>query len=202
MRLQGAWLLQRAAWAVIAILFVSLLLVSCGGGGNPNDQPITSGVLKRPFVSNQFTGTIDIVNAATDKLAIHRIIPDPSPTIMSLSPDKKTTLVFSSSTNRLDVISNKDETQAGSLGLADATESFFYQPDNKTVYVAVRNIGQVIRWDTAAGATIGITVPNVRWIVRSNDGKIVLAFPDDNSNNVYFIDTTVTTPTAVVVGGF
>jgi DNA-binding beta-propeller fold protein YncE len=122
---------------------------------------------------------------------------------MSLSPDKKTTLVFSSSTNRLDVIGNKDEIQAGLLQLTDKTESFFYLPDNKTVYVAVRNSGQVIKWDTSAGTTVGISnVFNVRWIVRSNNGNIILAFPDDNSNTVYFIDTTATTPIAVAVTGF
>ena len=188
--------MQRAAWAVIAILLVSILLVSCGGG-SPTTPPTTSGILKRAFISNQLTGAIDIVNVAIDALATHRIIGDPAPTIMVLSPDKTKTLVFSSSTNRIDVISNKDEAQAGSLQLFDRSESFFYQPDNKTVYVAVRNVGQVVKWDTSAGTTLGVSVPNVRWIVRSNNGNIILAFPDDSSNEVYFIDTTATTPTAV-----
>jgi len=194
--------LQRAAWALIAILLVSILLVSCGGGYTNPATGTTSGITKRAFISNQFNAAVDIVNAATDQLSTHRIIIDANPTVMTLSPDRKTTLAFASGANRLDVISNSSEIQGGSLQLAEATESFFYLPDNRTVMVAVRNSGVVITWDTTAGATIAIPAPNARWIVQSPDGKTVLAFADDSSNKVYIIDTTASPPTVSNVAGF
>jgi DNA-binding beta-propeller fold protein YncE len=178
-----------------------MLLVSCGGYSAPTGST-TSTLTKRAFISNRFTSRIDIVNAAADTLSANFISTDASPAIMSLSPDKLTTLVFASGSNRINVIGNKAETSAGSLQLVDTTESFFYLPDNNTVYVAVRNTGQVVKWDTKAGTTVGITVANARHIVRSNNGKYVLAFPDDSSNTVYFIDTTAATPTATAVTGF
>lgn len=175
-----------------------MFAASCGGGSNPN-APIVSNLLKRAFVSNQFSGALDIVDAATDTVNSRRVILDPGPTAMSMSPDKKTVLVFTGGSNRLDVVSTAQEVQAGALQLQDKSESFFYLSDSKTVYVAVRNASQVIKWDTGAGSTIGITVPNVRWIVRSNNSQYVLAFPDDNSDKAYFIDTTATTPVAVQI---
>ncbi len=196
----------RAACALLGLLGFSVLLIACGGGGSNLNGPTTSGLTNRAFVSNEFTSAIDIVDAANDKLATHRIITDSNPTIMSISPDKKATLLFASGSNLLDVIDNKNEGVAGKLQLLDKTESFFFLPDDKTVYVAVRNVGTVIAWDTSAGKTTGLTVPNVRWLAHSNNGKVVLAFPDDNSGNVYAIDTTVSPPVIAnggsPIGGF
>lgn len=191
--------MRRPVSAIILIILASMFAVSCGGGGSDPNAPIVSNLLKRAFVSNQFAGALDIVDAGTDTMNVHRVILDPGPTVMSMSPDKKTVLVFTGSSNRLDVVSTAQEIQAGALQLQDKSESFFYLGDNKTVYAAVRNVSQVIKWDTVAGSTIGISVPNVRWIVRSNDSHYVLAFPDDNSNKAYVIDTTATTPVAVQI---
>jgi hypothetical protein len=174
----------------------SVFLIACGGYSSSSGTGVTtSGLTNRAFVSNQFSGAIDIIDASTDKLNTHRIIGDSNPTIMSLSPDKKATLVFTAGTDLLDVISNKDESVAGKLQLLGQSESFFFLPDNKTVYVAVRNTAAVVAWDTSAGTTPSLTVPNVRWLAHSNNGKVVLAFPDDNSGNVYPIDTTTSPPT-------
>src|SRR4051812_15903146 len=197
--MQGAWLLRRLLFAIIALSSYCILLTSCGGGYNNSNAPVTSNLTKRVFASNQFTGALDIVNASTDKLDIHRVITDSSPTKMVMSPDKLTTLVAVNGGTTLDVVRNTGEFNAGSLALPGATESFFFLPDNKTAYVAIRNTGTVYIFDTTnTGAPKTVTVPNVRWIVRSNNGHTVLAFPDDNSNNVYSIDTTATTPAATV----
>jgi DNA-binding beta-propeller fold protein YncE len=193
--------LRRLAWAIIVLCTV--VVWGCGGGDDPDpNAPITSGLTKRAFVSNDFTGIVDIVNASTDTLVAHRIPADSGIQAMALSPNKATTLVFASGPNTLDVINNATEEVAGRLQLGDDAESFFYLPDNNTVYVAVRNTGSVVRWNTSAGSTLSIAVPNPRRIVRSGDGKYVLAFPDDASNTVYFIDTSVATPVAVPVAGF
>jgi DNA-binding beta-propeller fold protein YncE len=195
-------LLRRPVWAIIAIILGSMFLASCGGSYNGSTPNLISGLTKRAFVSNTFANAIDIVDAANDVLNSHRIIPDPGPKVMALSPDKKLSLVFSTSSNHLDVINNATEAQVGAVAVQDVSESFFFLPDSRTVYVAVRNSGLVIKWDTVVGSTVGVSAPNARWIVRSNNGNTVLAFPDDSSNTVYVIDTTATTPVAVAVTGF
>jgi hypothetical protein len=192
--------LRRAVIALTTLFLSSVLLIACSGYNAPSSTT-TSLLTNRAFVSNLAGSAIEIINAATDKLSAFTIAAA-GPTVMSLSPNKATTLVFNSSSNTLEVVSNHDEAAAGSVQLLGPADSFFYLPDNNIVYVAVRNSAQVVRWDTHAGTTLGITVPNVRRVVRSNNGHFVLAFPDDSSNTVYFIDTTVATPTAVAVTGF
>lgn len=193
--------MRRLACAII--LIYAAVLSGCGGS-NPNNQPDVSRVTRRAFVSNQSSGALDIINETTDTIDPHRILTDSGPTVMSLSPDKTITLVFSSGTNRLDAVSNSGEAVLATLSLGDESISFFYLPDNKIVYAAVRNRSEVVRWDTSASTnpTKTITVANARRMVRSGDGKHILVFPDDASNTVFYIDTTVDTPVAVPVGGF
>ena len=197
--------MRRAVWALIALLGCSIVLIACGGGYSSGSGNTTSGLTKKAFVSNVFTGAIDIVDAANDLLDTHRIISDGGPTIMSMSPDKTATLVFASGTNVLDVVANAQETVAGKLQLTNPSESFFYLPDNKHVYVAVTNSGTIIAWDTSSTSTPPtIIAPNVRFLVHSNNGKYVLGFPNDTSDRIFFVDTTLTTPpaSATSVGGF
>src|SRR3954469_22343110 len=137
--MQGAWVLRRLLFAIIALSSYCILLTSCGGGNNNSSAPITSNLTKRVFVSNQFTGALDIVNASTDKLDFHRVITDSGPTKMVMSPDKLTTLVAANGGTALDVVRNPGEFNAGTLSLPGATESFLFLPDNKTAYAAVRN---------------------------------------------------------------
>lgn len=190
--------MKRAVWGILAIILVSTVLVSCGGGGSPTPGPITSGLTKRAFVSNNFTGTLDIVNAATDVIAGNRIILSAvNPTRMAMAPNKTLTLVFNQGSQTISVVSNATEEVAGSLILPDVTDSFFFLANNTTVYVAVRNVGQVVVWNTTAGSTQTLSVPGSRWMAASGDGKYVLVF-SENSNSVTVIDTTAATLTPVV----
>lgn len=195
--------MRRLACALI--LISTLIVWGCGGGSAPNNTPQPS-FQKRAFVSNNFSNAVDIVNASTDAIGTSRVLTDNGPKVMTMSPDKTITLVSASfgGFNSLDAISNQSQIILGTLSLSDETISFLYQPDNKIIYIAVRNAGQVIRWDTstATNPTSTILVPNVLRIVRSNDGKSILAFPDDASNSVYHIDTTVTPHTVTQVAGF
>ncbi|HSE48107.1 MAG TPA: hypothetical protein VLA96_02755 [Terriglobales bacterium] len=189
-----------------AIILLSVVFVwGCGGGSNTNTGPVTSGLTRRAFVSNQFTGALDIINATDDIVSAHRIGTDPGPTIMSLSPDKSIILVATGtgSGSRIDAIGTASEAVLGSLSLPDESISFFYQPDSKIVFVAVRNSGQVFRWDTstATNSVTSVSIPNARRMVRSPDGKHILVFPEDSTDTVWYIDTTASTLTPVRVGG-
>jgi len=195
--------LRRLACAII--LTSSLVVWGCGGGSNTSNQPVTSGLTRRAFVSNQFTGALEIINATNDTGSSHRVITDPGANIMHLSPDKSIILVATGagSSSRINAIGTASESVLGSLSLPDESISFFYQPDNKIVFAAVRNTGQVFRWDTSTStnAVSSISVPNARRMVRSPNGNSILVFPDDNSDTVWYIDTTAATLTAVEVGG-
>jgi len=193
--------LRRTGCAII--LISTIMLWGCGGG-SPSQQPVTSGFTRRAFVSNSFTNALDIIDATNDLTRGNRVSTDPGPTTMALSPDRSVALVFASGANRLDAISTREETMLASLATSEETISFFYMPDNRIAYIAVRNLGQVVRWDTSAttNPTLNIAVPNARRMVRSGDGRHILVFPDDANNTVYYIDTTVATPTATAVGGF
>lgn len=192
--------MRRLACAII--LISTVVLWGCGGS-SPNNQPITSGITRRAFISNQFANQVDIVNAVDDSFRGNRILTDAGPTVMAMSPDKTVTLAFATGSNRLVVIDNKLESVLSTLTAGDDSISFFYLPDNKTIYIAIRNLGQVIKWDTSntTTPTTTLSVPNAYRMVRSPDGKVILVFPDDASDTVYAIDTTVSPPTVSMVGG-
>ena len=190
-----------------AIILISVVFVwGCGGSSNTNTGPVTSGLTRRAFVSNQFTSALDIINATDDIVSAHRINTDPGPTVMSLSPDKSVILVATGtgSGSRIDAISTASEAIVGSLSLPDESISFFYQPDSKVVFVSVRNTGQVFRWDTSTStnSVTSVSIPNARRMVRSTNGNSILVFPDDSSNTIYHIDTTTTPVTVTPVAGF
>lgn len=200
--------MRRAAWAIISLVLAGTVLVACGGYSSNSTTPTTSGLAHKAFVSNTISGAIDIIDTTTDKLSTYRILGDGGPKYMTMSPDLTASLVFASSGNLLDVIDNKNEGVGGKQQLVSAVtapQSFLYLGDNATIYIAERNAGLVVKWDTKAGITTPITVPNAMRIVRSNNSKYLLVFPDDNSNTVYFIDTTPVAPAvpvAVAVTGF
>ena len=195
--------LRRLACAII--LISTAVLWGCGGGSSNSNKPPQPSFQKRAFVSNQFSGAIDIVNASTDTLGTHRIITDPGPQIMSISPDKTVTLLSTNApgSNRIDAVGNQGEQILASMSLPDESISFFYQPDSKIVFAAVRNTSQIFRWDTSTSTNpvTTITVPNALRMVRSPDGKHLLVFPDDATNTVWYIDTTAATLTPVEAGG-
>ena len=202
--------MRRAVWAIISLLVAGTVLVACGGYSSNTTTVVTSGLAHKAFVSNTFSGAIDIIDTTQDKIVANRILGDPGPKYMTMSPDLTATLAFASSGNLLDVIDNKNEAVGGKQLLVSplaAPQSFLYLGDNTTIYIAERNAGLVVKWDTKAGLTTPVTVPNAMRIVRSNNSKYILAFPDDNSNTVYFIDTgfgvtPAPTPTVTAVTGF
>ena len=204
--------MRRAVLAIISLLAVGSVLVACGGSYSSTTNVVTSGLAHKAFVSNSFSGAIDIIDTTTDRIVTNRIIGDPGPKYMTMSPDATATLVFASGANLLDVVDNKNEGVGGKQQLISpvaAPQSFLYLGDNTTIYIAERNAGLVVKWDTKAGVTTPVTVANAMRIVRSNNSKYILAFPDDNSNTVYFIDTAfgstanpVPAPTVTAVTGF
>jgi hypothetical protein len=195
-------LLKRALVAILAAVLL-LVLAACGGNNNNNtgssaSTALAAGVTKRALISDKFNGVLYITDAAKDLPTRFRISVGTSASLMALMPDKKHTIVIDPASNNLVVTDNTTETIASSVTLPAFTESIAPAPDNKTIYVAVRNApvsGQlpgfveVVDITATSGTTFAnIPVPTVRRIVLSHNGNKLLAF-SDNSNNVAVIDT-------------
>ncbi len=126
-----------------------------------------------------------------------------------VSPDRTTTLVYDQTGNVLDFVDNATETVSGSVGLPDFADMALFSTDGTKVYAPVRNVPvtgarpgavQVI---TVSSFTITATyaVPSARYIALSPSGQVLLVFADD-SDSVFLINLSATTPSPVEIPGF
>ena len=190
--------LKRAAVGLLLIVASALWLVSCGGGNATSSSlGLTSGLSFRAFVSNSFTGQLDLIDATADTLDTHTIATNASlPSLMALTPDRSTTLVFCGGPHTMSVIDNSTEQSKGLIGLPDFTESFIPSADSGRAFAAVPNEGVFGQPNGAVDVLniIGlfkitsIPVPGAHYLALSPDGSRLLAF-GDNSNDVTVINT-------------
>ena len=212
-----------------------LFIFSCGSSNNsvtgPNGNVTVNAPSKlknRAFITNQFSGNLQIVDSQTDSTAFYTVtnnntgITGPgvtgtavqitvggSLTFELLSPDNLETLVYNPTTFSLTFITNSSEAPNGSVNLANWADMALYSPDSKKIYVPVPNApitnsrpGGVQVIDTATGSITGTyVVPGAHWVAISPDGKTLLSFAL-NSDSMYLIDLTQTAPTAVAIPGF
>lgn len=118
---------------VVAVSFAVLSLVACGGGGPP------SGIKQRAFVSDDFDGTLHIINADDDLESFSRISTGSQPGLMTLSPDKTLTLVFDAGDVSLAVVSNITEAVLGRIVMPNVSTSYVSLSDNSVGFVAISN---------------------------------------------------------------
>jgi hypothetical protein len=219
----------------LGICVCLFFIVSCGSSNNsvtgPNGNVTVNAPSKlqnRAFITNQYSGNIQIVNSQTDSTAFYTVtnnntgITGPgvtgtavqitvggSLTFELLSPDKLETLVYNPTSFTLTFITNSTETSNGAVNLANWADMAVYSPDSTKVYVPVPNApitnarpGGVQVIDTATGSiTSTFAVPGAHWVAISPDGKTLLVFAL-NSDTMYLIDLTQTAPTAVAIPGF
>ncbi len=134
-----------------------------------------------------------------------------------LAPNDLETMVYSASTNTMTFITNSTEVSSGSVNLASYAVMGVYSADSNYVYVPVPTAAvtnsrpgavQVVATssntsNTAATATIttSIPVPGARYAAISPDGNTLLVFAN-NSDTMYLVTPTATTPTVVAIPGF
>ena len=211
-----------------------LLVVSCSSNNSttgPNGNVTVNAPSKlqnRAFITNQFSGNVQIVDSQTDSTAFYTVtnnntgITGPgvtgtavaitvggSLTFELLSPDDLETVVYNPSSFTLTFITNATEATNGSVSLASWADMALYSPDSTKIYVPVPNApitnaraGGVQVVDTSTGSiTSTYPVPGAHWVALSPDGNTLLVFAL-NSDTLYLINLTQTTPTAVAIPGF
>jgi hypothetical protein len=211
-----------------------LLIVSCSSNNSvtgPNGNVTVNAPSKlqnRAFITNQFSGNVQIVDTQTDKTAFFTVtnnntgITGPgvtgtavaitvggSLTFEILSPDNLETVVYNPASFSLSFITNASEATNGGVNLANWADMALYSPDSSKIFVPVPNApitnaraGGVQVIDTASAAiTSTYPVPGAHGVAISPDGKTLLVFAL-NSDTMYLIDLTQTAPTAVAIPGF
>jgi hypothetical protein len=224
----------RRAVLLLMTLFSLLVIVSCSSnnsvtGPNGNVAVNSPSQLKnRAFITNQYSGNIQIVDSQSDTTAFYTVtnnntgITGPgvtgtavaiqvggSLTFEILSPDDLETLAYNPTNFTLTFVTNSTEVSNGSVSLANWADMALYSPDSSKVYVPVPNAvitnaqaGGVQVVDTAAGAiTSTYPVPGAHYVAISPDGNTLLVF-SLNSDTMYLINLTASAPTAVAIAGF
>jgi len=212
------------------------VLVSCGGSGNSVTGPNGNATLNAPsklqnraFITNQYSGNIQIVDSQNDTTAYYTVTnnntgnttPGGSPasavnivvasslTWEVLSPDDLETLVYNPLSNTLTFVTNASESMNGSVNLAGWASMAVYSPDSKNVYVPVpaapitnSRPGAVQIISTASGTVSAtIPVPSAQFAAISPNGNTLLVFAA-NSDTMYLLNVSSTSPTGVAIPGF
>lgn len=181
--------MKRAALLGVVLTLTSAFLISCGSS-SPSSRAGGTGLKFRAFVSqNVFSSTVlsglDIINASTDQLARAPGISDPNqPGLMVVANNKVYTLVFDAGNNTINVINNKQESSAASIGLPGATESIAISPDASVGYAAIPTAPQpgqspgAVEMLNLSNFTLAQPIPvgGVRYLVLSPDATHLLAF--------------------------
>lgn len=200
--------MKRNLWGSAAVAVAAMLLASCGGDSSTsNAPPPTSQLAKRAFVSNEFSGILQIVDANTDTLDSQTINSGSGPQTIVVSGDKKTSMVFNAGSSSLLQVDNATEAGIATAGLPGYTDSLGISSDGTKVYAAIRNapsstgtpLGVVSFVDFTATTNTSVDVPLARRLVLGPSGAKLLVF-SDNSDSVTVIDTA--TKAVTVVPGF
>jgi hypothetical protein len=193
--------------AVIFCLLLALLaLVSCGSSTPSTSTAATSGLTFRALLSNATVGTVWLLDAKLDKLSLlHPTFSAglTAPGLMSVSQDKKETLVLGNGTPNLSVLNNVTEAvSAGPITLPGVTESAVFSADGATVFAAVRStpvFGQppgAIIAVSVSSATISATipVPDAHYVAISPDGRRLLVLSDTTNTATIVYTSLIDTP--------
>ena len=173
-----------------------LVIVSCGSSGTSATGPNGNATVNKPsqlnnraFVTNQYSGNIQVVDSQTDMTAYYTatnnntgnstvggspasavsIVVGGSLTWAVLSPDDSETLVYNPLSNTATFITNSSEASNGSVTLANWSDMAVFSPDSSTVYIPVPNantgnarpggVHVVAITNTTTSATITGTLP-------------------------------------------
>ena len=199
-------------FALSPALFVvaSFSFVACGGS-----RPIlTTRVVASQSVSSPtaFPGLV-VIDGEIDTLArASEIGAGTSPSLMTLSPDRTTLLVFDAASNNVDVVNTQRAAELGSIQLSGPTTSMVALASGSgyaAVPAAPQNTGGppgavVVMNLSANSITATINIPSAQTVVSSPDGTQILVFSNDSNavTVIYPLLVNSNSPDVVTVSGF
>jgi hypothetical protein len=202
----GASGLKQAAFVLFLLITASVALVSCGSNysstGIAPNQANPATIKVHVFISNPLfpNGTstaavLNVVDGQTDLLSPSVISvgsASPSPGLMVLFPNKRFTLIYSSSNNSVSLLNNASQKlsqdAAGSTAtiiLPGFSESVVVAPDNVTGFAAVPTATATPATGAPPGMvevldlknnliTAGVPVPGAHYLAQSHNGNQIL----------------------------
>jgi hypothetical protein len=196
----------KAALALLVLIAASAVLVSCGnnysyqGAGGTQIDPATIKV--HVFVSNPLfpngsstAAVLNVVDGQRDLLSPGVIsvgATSPTPGLMALFPNKRFTLIYSSSNNSISLVNNQSQSltqnssgNSSSITLPGFSESIVIAPDNITGFAAVPTAsvtpgtglppGEVEVLNLTNGViTAGVPVAGAHYLAQSHNGNRLL----------------------------
>jgi hypothetical protein len=213
--------LKRVAVLVFSFIFV-LILVYCGGSSSTKTP---SNVQHRALVSNTYSGVLQIMDTQNDTTAYTaqttnsagQLIPGSPVTIPvgnsvtweTLSSDRSKTMVYDPSDNTVFFVNNSSETIITSVPLGGPATMGLFSADGNSGYVPVQTApisggragGVQVVSITNSNIATTYAVPSASRVALSPNGQILLAFAN-NSDSVFLINLSATSPAAVEIPGF
>ena len=210
---------------VVPTLVSVVTMAACGGGGpNPN-APSVANVPNAAFISNTFSGALQIVNTQNDTTSFTAETTNSAGQIVQgqpvqisvattvsyevLGPNKTNTLVYDPSSDTLYVVANSSQTVSGTFPLAGPATMAAFSTDGATAYAPVPSLavngsrpGVVQAWNVSNFSNVAnYTVPGARTVAVSPNGNNLLVF-SDNSDSVTLVNTTANPVTYATIPGF
>jgi len=198
------------------------VLVYCGGSSSSST---TSKASNRAFVSNTYSGALQIMNTQNDTTPYTQQTTNSAGQVVPGSPiaiqvassltwevvtsDRTKTMMFDPTSDVVYFLTNSSETVLAGIPLAGPASMGLFSPDGNTAYVPVRTVPisgsraggvQVL---SIANTNISTTygVPSASYAALSPSGQFLLVFAD-NSDSVFLIDLNATTIAPVEITGF
>jgi hypothetical protein len=217
----------KAALAFLVLIAASVALVSCSNnysynGTNTQINPATIKV--HVFVSNPLfpngsstAAVLNVVDGQRDLLSPSVVsvgATSPTPGLMVLFPNKRFTLIYSSSNNSISLVNNQSQSlsqnssgNSTSITLPGFSESMVIAPDNVTGFAAVPTApvippgtsqppGLLEVLDLANGViTTGVPVPGAQFLTQSHNGNRILVLGSRPDTVTLFAPSAVGTST-------
>jgi len=214
--------------ALVGAAICLLSLIACGGSnnqtyttsnGNTISNPKNS-ITNRAYISNQYSGNLQIVDTANDTTAFYsssytytqttnqiadlsvNIPVGVSATLLARSPSGAITAAYDPANLTVEFVDNTTQTATSSVTVPAWTGMLLFSTDSTKLYAPTGNSNAIQVIDVVNFViSTTYTVPSVRWIALNPAGTMLLAFAD-NSDSMWLINLGASTITPVEIPGF
>ena len=187
---------MKRAVLLLGTLVPLLIIASCSSNNSvtgPNGNVTVNGPSKlqnRAFITNQYSGNIQIMDSQTDSTAYYTttnnntgvtgpgvtgtavsITVSTSLTFAVVSPDDLETLVYDPATYTFTFVTNSSETTNGTVSMPAYATMAVYSPDSKYVYVPIPNA------TVSVGNSGTLTTPGAIEVITTATGQVTNGYP-------------------------